>query len=131
MVAADLHADNDLVRLCQDHRTQSGNRFSQCKRCAAVQDSERLARTFVHGHRCFHTVFRCVGVLDAEVAHQGMLGAHIKLVERNFRRTYFCQDCFFYGEGNAVFFVGERRFVHTGFHRILCVAHCDADAGQL
>ena len=116
MATAYLHSDNDLVRFCQDHGTQSGNSFSQGQCRTTVQDTERLACTLVHRHGCFHAVFRSISILNAQIAHQCMFGTYVQLVQRNFRRFDRCQDRCFHSYGNTIHIVSQSGKVRTAFY---------------
>lgn len=72
MISTDLHAHNYFIGLASNHGAESGNGFGKCKGCATMQNTERLTGAMVYGHGCFYAIFRSVGVLDAQVAHQGM-----------------------------------------------------------
>ena len=131
VVAADLHADYDFIGLAGNHRAESCHCLCQGQGGAAVQDAEGLARALVDGHGGFDAVFGGIGVLDAEVAHQGKLAAFVQQVQGDFRGMHFGQDGSFDGQGYAVFFVGGCHVVGADFDRVGCVAHGDAQPGGL
>lgn len=46
MISADLHSYHNFIRLTENHRAESGNCFSQCKRSSTVPPTDLLYAKF-------------------------------------------------------------------------------------
>lgn len=62
MVATDLHAHHNLVRLADYHGSKSGNCFGKRKGGTSMQDAKRLACAVIYRHGGFDAFFRGIGV---------------------------------------------------------------------
>lgn len=60
-----------------------------------------LTGPLVYRHSSLYPVFGSIGILNAQISHQGMTCTLVQLVERNLCRTNLRKNRFFYGKSNS------------------------------
>ena len=85
----------------------------------------------IHRHSGFHTILIGVGVLYSQITHQSVACLSVQLVKGNIADAHFGQYHFLDGCCYTVFLVRGGDVVGTSLHRVGCLPHGYAHAGQL